>query len=159
MLIFISNVFDFCVQKPPATLPKPAVKLSPLVQPKANSPSSVPSFISNHVISFANQERLRGGVIKVCGLINPKAQVIEYYLLFQDDDFYEHKHNISAKGFNSGQSKVNGNSSHNSPKPAGKLGPALPTKQYNSPKNMYSDNAIQEIMEQQAEVLAGGVKG
>ena len=34
---------------------------------KANFPSSVPSFISNNVISFANNERLRGGVlIKVC---------------------------------------------------------------------------------------------
>ena len=38
-------------------------------------------------------------------------------------------------------------------------GPSLPTKQYNSPKNMYSDEAIQEIMQQQSEVLAGGVKG
>ena len=135
---------------------------SPLVQPKANhSPSSVPSFISNHVISFANQERLRGGVPKVCEFKKKTLSTIQtqFTLSFQDDDFYEHKHNISAKGFNAGQSKVNGNSSHNSPKPAGKLGPALPTKQYNSPKNMYSDNAIQEIMEQQAEVLAGGAKG
>ena len=40
-----------------------------------------------------------------------------------------------------------------------KLGPNIPTKQYNSPKHMYSDEAIQEIMAQQAEVLAGGGKG
>ena len=40
-----------------------------------------------------------------------------------------------------------------------KLGPQIPTKQYNSPKNMYSDEAIKEIMEQQTEVLAGGVRG
>lgn len=74
------------------------------------------------------------------------------------EDFYEHKHNIQAKGFNASQpNKVsNGNAS---PKPSGKLGPNIPTKQYNSPKNMYSDSAIQEIMEQQAEVLSGGVKG
>ena len=82
--------------------------------------------------------------------------------LFQED-FYEHKHNIQAKGFNASQpNKVsNGNASPSqaSPKPSGKLGPNIPTKQYNSPKNMYSDNAIQEIMEQQAEVLSGGVKG
>ena len=38
-------------------------------------------------------------------------------------------------------------------------GPNLPTKQYNSPKNMYSDDAIREIMVQQAEILEGGVKG
>ena len=38
-------------------------------------------------------------------------------------------------------------------------GPNLPTKQYNSPKNMYSDEAIREIMVQQAEILEGGVKG
>ena len=78
------------------------------------------------------------------------------------EDFYEHKHNIAAKGFNASQptNKVsNGNASSPVPKPSGKIGPNLPTKQYNSPKNMYSDSAIQEIMEQQAEVLAGGVKG
>jgi len=95
-----------------------------------------------------------------------------------EEDHYEHKHNIAAKGFNASPvSKVNGNSNNNSsqqpvppqtahhalnyPNAMGpqKLGPSLPTKQYNSPKHMYSDEAIQEIMAQQAEVLAGGVKG
>ena len=95
----------------------------------------------------------------------------------QDDSHWDVKHNQSAKGFNSSPVKVNGinnNASHYQPAPPPpqqsavtqppfsgpqKLGPNLPTKQYNSPKNMYSDEAIQEIMAQQAEVLAGGVKG
>ena len=102
------------------------------------------------------------------------------YVLFQEDSHWDVKHNQSAKGFNSSPAvKVNGinnniNASHQQlppPQPPQqlvgnnksvgpqKLGPNLPTKQYNSPKNMYSDEAIQEIMAQQAEVLAGGVKG
>ena len=96
-----------------------------------------------------------------CKNVVCKQKSFKYVLEFQED-FYEHKHNIAAKGFNGSQptNKVsNGNASSPVPKPSGKLGPNLPTKQYNSPKNMYSDSAIQEIMEQQAEVLAGGVKG
>ena len=107
------------------------------------------------------------------------------YDLFQEDSHWDVKHNQSAKGFNSSP-KINGISNNASQSPGGnppgpppmavnpphhqvnlgpqnlgpqKLGPNLPTKQYNSPKHMYSDEAIQEIMAQQAEVLAGGVKG
>lgn len=91
----------------------------------------------------------------------------------QEDSHWDVKYNQSAKGFNASQSnKVNGsnNAGHVQQvqpqqqqaqvnKGPQKLGPNLPTKQYNSPKNMYSDEAIQEIMAQQAEVLASGVKG
>jgi len=98
-----------------------------------------------------------------------------------EDSHWDVKHNQAAKGFNSSPAKTNG-ISNNASQPPGpppmavnpphhqvnlgpqnlgpqKLGPNLPTKQYNSPKHMYSDEAIQEIMAQQAEVLAGGVKG
>ena len=109
------------------------------------------------------------------------------YDFFQEDSHWDVKHNQSAKGFNSSPAKINGISNNASQQPPGpppmavnpphhqvnlgpqnlgpqnlgpqKLGPNLPTKQYNSPKHMYSDEAIQEIMAQQAEVLAGGVKG
>ena len=88
----------------------------------------------------------------------------------QEDSHWDVKHNQSAKAFNASPtaSKVNGTySSQQPPQPPvqqpqkgpQKLGPSLQTKQYNSPKNMYSDEAIQEIMTQQAEVLATGVKG
>ena len=99
------------------------------------------------------------------------------FIYFQEDSHWDVKHNQSAKGFNASPvSKVNGISNNNSSphfnqpptavnnpntviKGPQKLGPNIPTKQYNSPKHMYSDEAIQEIMAQQAEVLAGGVKG
>ena len=107
-------------------------------------------------------------------------KILSYYF-FQEDSHWDVKHNQSAKGFNSSPAKTNG-ISNNASQPPGpppmavnpphhqvnlgpqnlgpqKLGPNLPTKQYNSPKHMYSDEAIQEIMAQQAEVLAGGVKG
>ncbi len=36
---------------------------------------------------------------------------------------------------------------------------AIKTKQYNSPQSLYSDDSIKEILSQQAETLASGVKG
>ena len=112
--------------------------------------------------------------------------ILFLWFFFQEDSHWDVKHNQSAKGFNSSPAKING-ISNNASQPPGpppmavnpphhqvnlgpqnlgpqnlgpqKLGPNLPTKQYNSPKHMYSDEAIQEIMAQQAEVLAGGVKG
>ena len=90
-------------------------------------------------------------------LFSNSANALITYFIFQEDSHWDVKHNQSAKGFNASQNRVNGN--HQSPQGPQKLGPSLPTKQYNSPKNMYSDEAIQEIMAQQAEVLSGGVKG
>ena len=67
LCVFIYNFLFVFIQKPvpPATPPKPNFR--PITAKPCNTSPGVPSFISNNVISFANQERLRGGTIsKVC---------------------------------------------------------------------------------------------
>ena len=62
--LLLCFLFVFLQQIPPPTLPKP--KLKPyLVKTNNFKNSGVPSFISNHVISLASEERLRGGFVKV----------------------------------------------------------------------------------------------
>ena len=135
--LLLCFLFVFLQQIPPPTLPKP--KLKPyLVKTNNFKNSGVPSFISNHVISLASEERLRGGFVKVSPYIlftftqNLFTQnlftftQLFVYILFQEDSHWDVKHNQAAKGFNAKTTppSINGNgtSQQSNSVPSQKLG-------------------------------------
>ena len=84
---------------------------------------------------------------------------------FQEDSHWDVKHNQTARGFPGPaveQPKQNGSTvaaSATSNTNSQQQQQQLPFQQYNSPHNLYSEANIQEVLNQQTETLATGVKG